>query len=328
MRPPNDLACPRGAGVGWKLAAMILASCHSGPAAQLNDAATTSASVGGDSGQRETTYVTANVCGDLERRFLLHIDAQLRESDSCGDIPHEFRIAALRLPDHGLATEFEGRDLCRDEGSTDNRIAVQCVTQDGTVAHLRVTRSGDSVDAEGFGGTPIHWTRPSWAHPGIGLRSLLPKGDLEPLRIAWHDDQPSQRCRAKDGGTQARTMRATFRLDGVRGSGACSPGVPWVALARVSLFLDGRKVRDLGEMGNQCGGLEVEHFAALSGIAIESSDDGISRRLAYQLGDRLYFSASADRIDSLELPCGAHVAVGIDARNHPRDGIQHRGAAP
>jgi hypothetical protein len=56
----------------------------------------------------------------------------------------------------------------------------------------------------------------------------------------------------------------------------------------------------------------------MNGIEVEASDDGTVRRFAYQLGDRIYYSADDGRVHAADLPCGARAAFDVLAPGQRR----------
>lgn len=255
--------------------------------------------------------------GFVEPRLVVAIDYH-------GSTPPDGVVAELPLAAPRFAAEYTIGDLCVDDGSTVDRIAVRCVTG-GEIGHLVVSRNADGLAvAQGTKTTlwkpsnhdsrcfELHGLErpPAQTSPGAPQPRTV---DIETLRRTWELDAP--KCPRVD---TIAPVKLTMKLDAIKGSNAhrCSPEGPAVDSARTTLLGAGAP-KDLGTITNLCGGSRVTRWEGLNGIEVEASDMGTVKRFAYQLGDRVYYVLEDGSVHAAELPCGARAVFGVLAPSHP-----------
>lgn len=251
-------------------------------------------------------------------RLVVAIDYQ-------GSTPPDGVVTELALAAPRFAAEYTIDDLCVDDGSTVDRIAVRCVTG-GEIARLVVSRNADGL-AVTHDTKLTQWKQPA-GHPSRcfelhGLeRPPVPASpgtppqktvDIETLRKAWELDAP--KCPRAD---TIAPVNVTMKIEAMTGPKAhrCIPEGPAVDAARTTLLGAGAP-KDLGTITNLCGGSRVTRWEGVNGIEVEASDMGTVKRFAYQLGDRVYYVLEDGRIRAADLPCGARAVFRVLAPSHP-----------
>lgn len=210
-------------------------------------------------------------------------------------------VAALSLEEPRFAAEYGLADLCSDDGSTAERIAVRCITgPSAKVTELTVAREGEGLVTT-TDGAQTRWAPPAGASRCFELHGLDEQRDLEPLRRTWMLDEP--KCRRDPSSAQ---RKVTLQLAPVSaGEGHYD--------ARVTLHGVGTP-RGVGEdMTNVSGAVGFRRWPDLNGVTVLASDMGVDLRFAYQLGDRIYYVAKDGRVRAAELPCGARVTFEVRA---------------
>lgn len=210
-------------------------------------------------------------------------------------------VADLELEGPRFAAEYGPPDLCSDDGSTPDHIAISCITgPSAKITKLTVVRDGSGLLAT-MDGKQTRWEPPKWeASRCFELHGLDGKRDLEAFRKTWMLDLP--KCQRS---SSSPPLKITLRLDPVTaGSGHHD--------AKVTLF-GGGPPRDVGMMTNMSGAVGFRRSPDVNGITVSASDMGVDRRFAYQLGDRIYYVAEDGRIHATELPCGARTTFEVRA---------------
>lgn len=209
--------------------------------------------------------------------------------------------ANLMLAEPRFAAEYAPSDLCSDDGSTADRIAVRCITEPSAkTSRVVIEREGTSLAVTQDG------VRQRWAPPApygadgcFELHGLDTKQDLEPLRKTWMLDEP--KCRRS---SSRAPVKITLKLAPPAVPMPCGPGFNEQASAQVTLLGAG-KPRDLGALTNMCGPSWFSRAPDMNGITVAASDMGSVQRFAYQLGDRVYYVTDDGHVRAADLPCGA-----------------------
>ena len=209
-------------------------------------------------------------------------------------------VADLELEEPRFAAEYSPGDLCSDDGSTPDRIAINCITgPSAKITKLTVVRDGSGLTVT-KDGKQTRWDPPDfWTSPCFELRGLDGKRDLEAIRRTWMLDEP--KCPRN---TSSPPLKITLRLDPVAAGGHYD--------ARVTLLGAGLPGR-VGTMTNMSGAVGFRHLPDVSGITVSASDNGVDRRFVYQLGDRVYYVAEDGRVHGADLPCGARTTFEVRA---------------
>ncbi len=216
-------------------------------------------------------------------------------------IPIAGVAARLLLAEPRFAAEYAPSDLCSDDGSTADRIAVRCITEPSAkTSRVVIEREGTSL-AVTQDGVRQRWTPPApyGADGCFELRGLDAKQDLDPLRKTWMLDEP--KCPRSPS---SAPVKITLKLAPPPVPMPCMPESEQQASAQVTLLGAG-KPRDLGALTNMCGASWFRRAPDMNGIAVTASDMGSEQRFAYQLGDRVYYATDDGRVRAADLPCGA-----------------------
>lgn len=210
-------------------------------------------------------------------------------------------VADLELVAPRFAAEYGPADLCSDDGSTPERIAIRCITGPAAnITKLTVAREGSGLTVM-KDGKRTRWEPPDFvASQCFELHGLDGKRDLEALRKTWMLDEP--KCQRRSSSPPHET---TLELDPSAVGGGHHD-------AKVTLLGAG-PTRGLGKMTNMSGAVGFRRLPDLNGVTISASDMGVDRRLAYQLGDRVYYVADDGHVHAAELPCGARVKFDVRA---------------
>ena len=223
----------------------------------------------------------------------------------------EAMIARVALASPEFAAEYSLEDLCTDEGSTADRLALRCLSQDqAKVKRLIITRDGGGL-AVTEDSKQILWEPTFFANQCFELHGLDHRSDLDTLRSTYRLDAP--KC-PRD--PSAPPVKVRLRIDASKTTTRCSPDHMPVE-ARVSLLGAGAP-KDLGILNNLCGATGAHRWPNLSGLQINASDMGISQRFVYQLGDRVYYSVEDGHVRAAELPCGARAVFDHETIGLPR----------
>lgn len=212
-------------------------------------------------------------------------------------------VAELALEAPRFAAEYAPSDLCSDEGSSNDRIAISCITGPGArTTKVVVARGGTGLEVT-VGDARTRWTPPeTTAATCFELHGLEDRRDLDVLRKTWMLDTP--KCPRSPS---AAPVKIALVLDPL--ATTCSPGG---APDRATVTLIGAgPPRALGRLGNTCGYLKSARAGDVNGIAVEAGDMGTERRFAYQLGDRVYYASDDGRVHAAELPCGARASFEV-----------------
>lgn len=209
-------------------------------------------------------------------------------------------VADLELEEPRFAAEYGPADLCSDDGSTPERIAISCITgPSAKLTKLIVARDGSGLTVT-TDGKPTQWEPPDWASRCFELHGLDGKRDLEPLRKSWMLDEP--KCPRNPS---SLPLKVTLQLDPLTAGGGHYD-------AKVTLLGAGQP-RGVGKMTNMSGAVGFRRAPDVNGITVSASDMGVERRFAYQLGDRIYYVAEDGRVHAAELPCGARTKLEVRA---------------
>jgi hypothetical protein len=237
-------------------------------------------------------------------------------------------IARLPIASPFFAAEVGPSDLCADDGSTPDELSIRCIADRGEIVRARVHDDGHALRVRIGDAPATRWQMAHAENACFDLHGLDERRDLEAARAAWGRDMPSARCEGKRAASGP--VRAVLDFPPGRekpyfcAGGWDRPGGATDATSvRVSIPSLGIR-KELGALGNQCGGLHVTRFTDADAIALETSDMGLEKRFAYRLGDRLYVVGEDDRIAALDLPCGARVV--FDVRYPWREGVEQREA--
>jgi hypothetical protein len=308
--------------------AMTAAVCRSSPSSSPTPSSSSSASsaslVDAATGAAcpDTTVIRARIVGRFEGwdteafiapKLVVAIDWH-------GSTPPDGVVAELPLAAPHFAAEYTIDDLCADDGSTGDRIAIRCVAG-ADIARLVVTRNAGGLavthDAKQTLWEPSeHYSRcfelHGLEHPNAATSPSHATVDLDTLRKAWELDAP--KCPRADG---VAPVKVTLKIDALKGPTAhrCIPEGPAVDSGRATLLGAGAP-KDLGTIANLCGGSHVTHWQSINGIEVEASDMGTVKRFAYQLGDRAYYLTEDGTVRAADLPCGARAVFGVVAPNH------------
>jgi hypothetical protein len=210
-------------------------------------------------------------------------------------------VADLELEEPRFAAEYGPADLCSDDGSTQDRIAISCITgPSAKVTKLTVARDDLGLMAT-IDGKQTRWEPPTWeASRCFELRGLDGKRDLEALRKTWMLDEP--KCPRSPS---SQPVKVTLRLDPVAAGGGHHD-------AKVTLLGAGAP-RDVGKMTNMSGAVGFRRSRDVNGIIVSASDMGLDRRFVYQLGDRIYYVSEDGRVHAADLPCGTRTKFEVRA---------------
>ena len=202
-------------------------------------------------------------------------------------------VAHLELEEPRFAAEYGPADLCSDDGSTPDRIAISCITgPSAKITKLTVARDGSGLTVT-TDGKQTRWDPPDLLpSPCFELHGLDGKRDLEALRKTWMLDEP--KCQRSSSNPP---LKITLRLDPHAVEGGHHD-------AKVTLLGAGPP-RGVGKMTNMSGAVGFRRMPDVNGITVTASDTGVDRRFAYHLGDRVYYVAEDGRVHAAELPCGA-----------------------
>jgi hypothetical protein len=212
-------------------------------------------------------------------------------------------IVDLELPAPRFARELVANDLCSDEDpSVPGELVVRClVGSPPVVQRVAVKREADGLEVSSSEGTS-HWKPPPGMPACTRLVGLGKRRDLESLRATWMRDEPG--C-PRVGRAAVRVVLRLVPPSPIR-QGALVDG------AAVTLLGLGEP-RSLGALSNLSGPTWIERPSGISGIQVEASDDETVRRLAYQLGDAVYYGGGDGDIHRAPLPCGARASFSVEA---------------
>src|SRR5262249_11304403 len=119
-----------------------------------------------------------------------------------------------------LAAEYGPDDLCSDDGSTADRIAVRCISgSSGKTTKIVVARDSAGLRVMEDEKQTL-WKPPDGSRRCYELHGLETR-DLEPLRKTWMLDEP--KC-ARD--SSRTSMKVTLKLDAERDLKVDVPGSP------------------------------------------------------------------------------------------------------
>ena len=223
------------------------------------------------------------------------VTSQALRIDTFGDgtpyTPKEFWFeAALAAP--LFASPFTTDDLCTSTDAPSGSIAVTCLGPKGDPFTVTARPEGRAIVVEADRKPPQRLTPPPDPSACPKLIPSFPRRDLEPLRRAYRDERPSQRCASRPA--VKRRLTATFETQKIE-----------PLTARVRFSVQGVGSRDLGTITTiGCG---ATRYTDVRGLLLTCSDDGLESRLAYQLGDAVYVTTADDRIERMELPCGGEL---------------------
>lgn len=209
-----------------------------------------------------------------------------------------------------FAAAFSTPELCSAADAPPGEVALTCLGRKAQPATIRARVQDRAVVVEVDGAQP---TRLELDDPDAcpELVSAFERRDLEPLRRAWANDAPSERCASARPGKSV--VRARFHLDVASAppsSSASSGPAACSAPTTIALLVDRAPPKPLGDFANLCGMCRVTRFTDVNALELGCSDMDLSRRFAYQLGDAVYVTSGEQRVDRVELPCGARAKLG------------------
>jgi hypothetical protein len=203
--------------------------------------------------------------------------------------PHpDATVASFPVSAARFAAEYGADDLCTDDGSTSDRIAIRCITgNDAAITRLVIGKDEGGL-AVTVNGTQAIWEPNAFSYHCFELHGLDRKADLEPLRKTW---------RRADSPCPATTpVKITLRLDD----------------AKVTLLGAGA-ARDLGSLDLRSPAT-IHRLVDVNGLEVVATG---AQRFIYQLGDRIYFLGQEGRVHAADLPCGGRADFNVLAPRHP-----------
>lgn len=241
------------------------------------------------------------------------------EFDASG-VPQEVRAVActtLARPYFAEPLRLE-TDRCNDDGSSERELRAVCLGERASLVHVRARREGDAIIVSVDGQKDVRW-RPNACIGWGEYRFVVPESNprFAQIRASWGNVRASERCRSFAGTVRQVDVllheSMPPNIDG-QDNPACGRGPTPRWRARVELLVPSLGIRrDLGMLQNGSADYEVYDLSDVGGLEISASDDGTSRRLAFQMGDRIVYLTPDNAMETVDLPCGVNARLRTDA---------------